>query len=59
MEPQPKQDRQFHSELVLVIMYAYLKFKVYVLFFSGILPLDSEESGLCEVILVHEHYLGK
>ncbi|XP_064380611.1 quinone oxidoreductase-like protein 1 isoform X3 [Dromaius novaehollandiae] len=23
----------------------------------GILPLDSEESGLCEVILVHEHYL--
>ncbi|XP_062982736.1 quinone oxidoreductase-like protein 1 isoform X2 [Elgaria multicarinata webbii] len=24
----------------------------------GILPLDSEESGLCEVILVHEHYLA-
>uniref|UniRef100_A0A8B9QJ99 Crystallin zeta like 1 n=1 Tax=Apteryx owenii TaxID=8824 RepID=A0A8B9QJ99_APTOW len=24
---------------------------------EGILPLDSEESGLCEVILVHEHYL--
>ncbi|NXU03083.1 QORL1 protein, partial [Buphagus erythrorhynchus] len=24
----------------------------------GILPLDSEESGVCEVILVHEHYLG-
>ncbi|KAM4788855.1 quinone oxidoreductase-like protein 1 isoform 1-T2 [Cyanocitta cristata] len=23
----------------------------------GILPLDSEESGVCEVILVHEHYL--
>ncbi|XP_044298037.1 quinone oxidoreductase-like protein 1 isoform X3 [Varanus komodoensis] len=23
----------------------------------GILPLDSEESGLCEHILVHEHYL--
>ncbi|XP_007427301.1 quinone oxidoreductase-like protein 1 isoform X1 [Python bivittatus] len=23
----------------------------------GILPLDSEESGLCEEILVHEHYL--
>ncbi|XP_054045241.1 quinone oxidoreductase-like protein 1 isoform X2 [Rissa tridactyla] len=23
----------------------------------GILPLDSEESGLCEVVLVHEHYL--
>ncbi|NXP51483.1 QORL1 protein, partial [Heliornis fulica] len=23
----------------------------------GILPLDSEESGLCEVILVREHYL--
>ncbi|XP_074852662.1 quinone oxidoreductase-like protein 1 isoform X2 [Carettochelys insculpta] len=23
----------------------------------GILPLDSEESGLCEVALVHEHYL--
>ncbi|XP_032867252.2 quinone oxidoreductase-like protein 1 isoform X2 [Tyto alba] len=23
----------------------------------GILPLDTEESGLCEVILVHEHYL--
>ncbi|XP_010002983.1 PREDICTED: quinone oxidoreductase-like protein 1 [Chaetura pelagica] len=23
----------------------------------GILPLDSDESGLCEVILVHEHYL--
>ncbi|NXM30049.1 QORL1 protein, partial [Oxyruncus cristatus] len=23
----------------------------------GILPLDSEESGLCEVTLVHEHYL--
>ncbi|KAF1416679.1 Quinone oxidoreductase-like protein 1, partial [Spheniscus humboldti] len=23
----------------------------------GILPLDSEEPGLCEVILVHEHYL--
>uniref|UniRef100_A0A8C3TUD6 Crystallin zeta like 1 n=1 Tax=Catharus ustulatus TaxID=91951 RepID=A0A8C3TUD6_CATUS len=27
------------------------------LYFSGILPLDSEESGVCEVILVHEHYL--
>uniref|UniRef100_A0A8C3D4P8 Crystallin zeta like 1 n=1 Tax=Corvus moneduloides TaxID=1196302 RepID=A0A8C3D4P8_CORMO len=26
-------------------------------FFPGILPLDSEESGVCEVILVHEHYL--
>ncbi|KAF7251099.1 Quinone oxidoreductase-like protein 1 [Varanus komodoensis] len=25
--------------------------------FTGILPLDSEESGLCEHILVHEHYL--
>uniref|UniRef100_A0A8C6VPQ9 Crystallin zeta like 1 n=1 Tax=Naja naja TaxID=35670 RepID=A0A8C6VPQ9_NAJNA len=25
--------------------------------FIGILPLDSEESGLCEEILVHEHYL--
>uniref|UniRef100_A0A8C9F2N0 Crystallin zeta like 1 n=1 Tax=Pavo cristatus TaxID=9049 RepID=A0A8C9F2N0_PAVCR len=25
---------------------------------EGILPLDSEESGLCEVVLVHEHYLG-
>ncbi|XP_061483729.1 quinone oxidoreductase-like protein 1 isoform X1 [Rhineura floridana] len=24
----------------------------------GILPLDSEESGLCEVVLVHEHYLA-
>uniref|UniRef100_A0A803V5Y8 Crystallin zeta like 1 n=1 Tax=Ficedula albicollis TaxID=59894 RepID=A0A803V5Y8_FICAL len=24
---------------------------------EGILPLDSEESGVCEVILVHEHYL--
>uniref|UniRef100_A0A674KFA6 Enoyl reductase (ER) domain-containing protein n=1 Tax=Terrapene triunguis TaxID=2587831 RepID=A0A674KFA6_9SAUR len=24
---------------------------------EGILPLDSEESGLCEVALVHEHYL--
>nr|XP_014130424.1 quinone oxidoreductase-like protein 1 [Zonotrichia albicollis] len=24
----------------------------------GILPLDSEESGVCEVVLVHEHYLG-
>ncbi|XP_042314241.1 quinone oxidoreductase-like protein 1 isoform X2 [Sceloporus undulatus] len=24
----------------------------------GILPLDSEESGLCEVIFVHEHYLA-
>ncbi|NXV67504.1 QORL1 protein, partial [Molothrus ater] len=24
----------------------------------GILPLDSEESGVCEVILVHEHYLA-
>ncbi|XP_003219071.1 quinone oxidoreductase-like protein 1 isoform X2 [Anolis carolinensis] len=24
----------------------------------GILPLDSEESGLCEVILIHEHYLA-
>ncbi|XP_072184830.1 quinone oxidoreductase-like protein 1 isoform X3 [Excalfactoria chinensis] len=24
---------------------------------AGILPLDSEESGLCEVVLVHEHYL--
>uniref|UniRef100_A0A8C2T1C8 Crystallin zeta like 1 n=1 Tax=Coturnix japonica TaxID=93934 RepID=A0A8C2T1C8_COTJA len=24
---------------------------------EGILPLDSEESGLCEVVLVHEHYL--
>ncbi|XP_006126082.1 quinone oxidoreductase-like protein 1 isoform X2 [Pelodiscus sinensis] len=23
----------------------------------GILPLDSEESGLCEIALVHEHYL--
>ncbi|RLV85317.1 hypothetical protein DV515_00016092 [Chloebia gouldiae] len=23
----------------------------------GILPLDSEESGVCEVVLVHEHYL--
>uniref|UniRef100_A0A674H1Z4 Quinone oxidoreductase-like protein 1 n=1 Tax=Taeniopygia guttata TaxID=59729 RepID=A0A674H1Z4_TAEGU len=23
----------------------------------GILPLDSEESGVCEIILVHEHYL--
>uniref|UniRef100_A0A6I8N5N6 Enoyl reductase (ER) domain-containing protein n=1 Tax=Ornithorhynchus anatinus TaxID=9258 RepID=A0A6I8N5N6_ORNAN len=23
----------------------------------GILPMDSEESGLCEVIRVHEHYL--
>ncbi|XP_048350343.1 quinone oxidoreductase-like protein 1 [Sphaerodactylus townsendi] len=23
----------------------------------GILPLDSKESGLCEVIVVHEHYL--
>ncbi|KFP72947.1 Quinone oxidoreductase-like 1, partial [Acanthisitta chloris] len=23
----------------------------------GILPLDSGESGLCEVVLVHEHYL--
>ncbi|XP_060090302.1 quinone oxidoreductase-like protein 1 [Heteronotia binoei] len=23
----------------------------------GILPLDSEESGLCEVIVIHEHYL--
>ncbi|XP_019380505.1 PREDICTED: quinone oxidoreductase-like protein 1 isoform X1 [Gavialis gangeticus] len=23
----------------------------------GILPLDSEESGVCEVILVHEHHL--
>ncbi|NXB06478.1 QORL1 protein, partial [Cnemophilus loriae] len=23
----------------------------------GILPLDSEESGVCEVILIHEHYL--
>uniref|UniRef100_A0A8C8SBI0 Crystallin zeta like 1 n=2 Tax=Pelusios castaneus TaxID=367368 RepID=A0A8C8SBI0_9SAUR len=23
----------------------------------GILPLDSEESGLCEVALIHEHYL--
>ncbi|POI27075.1 hypothetical protein CIB84_009175, partial [Bambusicola thoracicus] len=29
-----------------------------LIFFSpGILPLDSEESGLCEVVLVHEHYL--
>ncbi|OXB68641.1 hypothetical protein ASZ78_014288 [Callipepla squamata] len=26
-------------------------------FTPGILPLDSEESGLCEVVLVHEHYL--
>ncbi|KAL7983581.1 hypothetical protein Chor_000457 [Crotalus horridus] len=26
--------------------------------FIGILPLDSEESGLCEEILVHEHYLA-
>lgn len=42
----------------LVIALACLKLKVYVQFFSGILPLDSEESGLCEVILVHEHYLG-
>ncbi|XP_034971438.1 quinone oxidoreductase-like protein 1 isoform X2 [Zootoca vivipara] len=25
----------------------------------GILPLDSEESGLCEVVLVHEHYLAR
>uniref|UniRef100_A0A8C9F1Z3 Crystallin zeta like 1 n=1 Tax=Pavo cristatus TaxID=9049 RepID=A0A8C9F1Z3_PAVCR len=25
---------------------------------EGILPLDSEESGLCEVVLVHEHYLA-
>ncbi|XP_006886808.1 PREDICTED: quinone oxidoreductase-like protein 1 [Elephantulus edwardii] len=25
--------------------------------FSGILPLDSEDPGLCEVIRVHEHYL--
>ncbi|XP_017739359.1 PREDICTED: quinone oxidoreductase-like protein 1 [Rhinopithecus bieti] len=24
----------------------------------GILPLDSEDPGLCEVIRVHEHYLG-
>ncbi|NXE69666.1 QORL1 protein, partial [Calcarius ornatus] len=24
----------------------------------GILPLDSEDSGVCEVILVHEHYLA-
>ncbi|XP_060626365.2 quinone oxidoreductase-like protein 1 isoform X1 [Anolis sagrei] len=24
----------------------------------GILPLDSEESGLCEDILIHEHYLA-
>uniref|UniRef100_A0A8C5T7D3 Crystallin zeta like 1 n=1 Tax=Malurus cyaneus samueli TaxID=2593467 RepID=A0A8C5T7D3_9PASS len=24
---------------------------------EGILPLDSEESGVCEIILVHEHYL--
>ncbi|XP_054829344.1 quinone oxidoreductase-like protein 1 isoform X3 [Eublepharis macularius] len=23
----------------------------------GILPLDSDESGLCEVIVIHEHYL--
>ncbi|XP_077675143.1 quinone oxidoreductase-like protein 1 isoform X4 [Eretmochelys imbricata] len=23
----------------------------------GILPLDSEESGLCEVAIIHEHYL--
>ncbi|NXG67537.1 QORL1 protein, partial [Hemiprocne comata] len=42
-----------------VIMYACLKLNVYIPFFSfsGILPLDSDESGLCEVILVHEHYL--
>ncbi|XP_053163542.1 quinone oxidoreductase-like protein 1 isoform X2 [Hemicordylus capensis] len=24
----------------------------------GILPLDSEDSGLCEVVIVHEHYLA-
>ncbi|KAI1241428.1 hypothetical protein IHE44_0004901 [Lamprotornis superbus] len=24
---------------------------------EGILPLDSEQSGVCEVVLVHEHYL--
>ncbi|XP_067421679.1 quinone oxidoreductase-like protein 1 isoform X2 [Emydura macquarii macquarii] len=23
----------------------------------GILPLDSEESGLCEIVLIHEHFL--
>lgn len=25
---------------------------------SGILPLDSEDPGLCDVVRVHEHYLG-
>ncbi|XP_036600611.1 quinone oxidoreductase-like protein 1 isoform X4 [Trichosurus vulpecula] len=24
---------------------------------EGILPLDSEESGLCEIVRIHEHYL--
>lgn len=25
---------------------------------TGILPLDAEVSGLCDVVLIHEHHLG-
>ncbi|XP_053163552.1 quinone oxidoreductase-like protein 1 isoform X8 [Hemicordylus capensis] len=51
-------DKKLLSELKMEIEFLPVGREIAGIVLESILPLDSEDSGLCEVVIVHEHYLA-